>query len=288
MKLTTKLAPPPYYICFIILLIVFSCKKHSIDWIESLPKPWTLTETDISEILPEFHSRFPDFHDRLKAFALWQVGKPYEIFKLGEEKEPDTDPIIRLDVSDCTVHVLTSLVFVQSESWQDAREKMIHLHYKDHQPDFTTRWHFTSDRILSHPGTVDMTKTLLPVETLNSATVTLNQKENGEELLELDWKREIETSYIPNDQINEKLMKKLPNVCGVAFVKKSYFKSGIVIAHEGMIIDNQFLIHASSTTKETSKIDFLIYYFSKPDGIFDGVMVYEFRPMDSKLINNET
>ena len=285
MKLTIKLIPHPHYIRFIILLVVFSCKKHSIDWIDTLAKPWTLTESEVTEILPKFHSRFPDFHDRLKAFALWQVGKPYEIFKLGEEKEPDTDPIIRLDVSDCTVHVLTCLAFVQSESWQEAKENMIHLHYKNHQPDFSTRWHFTSDRILLHPLTVDMTKTLLPIEKLKIANVTLNQKENGEELLGLNWKKEVEIYFIPNNQIDENLLKKLPEVCGVAFVKESYFNLGIVIAHEGMIIDNQFLIHASSNAGETSKIDFLTYYFSKPDGIFDGVMVYEFRPMDTKLIN---
>ena len=274
-------------IIFIFLFLAINGCQNQWNWIDTLPKPWTLTESEVSELLPEFHSHFPDFHDRLKAFALWQVEKPYEIFKLGEEKEPDTDPIIRLDVSDCTVHVLTSLAFVQSDSWEDAREKMIHLHYKDHQPNYTTRWHFTSDRILSHPLTVDMTKTLLPIEKLITANVTLNQKGNGEELLELNWKREIEASYIPNDQINEKLLKKLPNVCGVAFVKESYFKSGIVIAHEGMIIDNQFLIHASSTAGETSKIDFLKYYFQKQEGLFDGVMIYEFRSMDSKLINNE-
>ena len=267
------------FVFVIILIGIIGC-QNKWDWIDTLPKPWTLTESEVSKLLPEFHSRFPDFHHRLKAFSLWQIGKPYEIFKLGEEKEPDTDPIIRLDVSDCTVHVLTSLAFVQSDSWEEAREKMIHLHYKDHQPDFTTRWHFTSDRILSHPGTVDMTKSLLPFEKLKTENITLNQKDNGEELLELNWKREIEVSYIPNNQINKKLLEKLPNVWGVAFVKKSYFKSGIVIAHEGMIIDNQFLIHASSTEGETTKIDFLKYYFSKPEGLFDGVMVYEFNPMD--------
>ena len=265
-------------IFIVILLLIPGCRNHW-DWVETLPKPWTLTEAEVSEILPEFHSRFPDFNERLKAFSLWQVGKPYEIFKLGEEKEPDPDPIIRLDVSDCTVHVLTSLAFVQSNSWDEAKNNMIHIHYKDHQPDFTTRWHFTSDRILSHPGTVDVTKTILPIEKLKTANVTLNQKENGEELLDLNWNREIEVYYIPNERLTQKLLKKLPKICGIAFVKESYFKSGIVIAHEGMLVDNQFLIHASSAAGETSKIDFLTYYFSKPEGIFDGVMVFEFRPV---------
>ena len=267
------------FLFIVILLLTTGCQDHW-DWISTLPKPWTLTEDEVSELLPEFRSRFPDFHERLKAFSLWQVGKPYEIFKLGEEKEPDPDPIIRLDVSDCTVHVLTCLAFAQSDSWDKAKNNMIHIHYKDRQPDFTTRWHFTSDRILSHPGTIDITKTLLPIEKLRTANVTLNQKENGGELLDLSWDRKVEAHYVPNNEINPNLLKKLPGVCGIAFVKKSLFELGIIIGHEGMLIDNQFLIHASSSAGETEKVDFLSYYFSEPKGIFDGVMFYEFRPMD--------
>lgn len=54
-------------------------------------KPWTLSDGQISRLLPEFQRRFPDFHQRLKALAIWRVGTPCEIFKLGEEVEPDLD-----------------------------------------------------------------------------------------------------------------------------------------------------------------------------------------------------
>ena len=82
------------------------------------------------KFLPEFHKRFPNFEERLKAFSLWRMGTPYELFKLGEEILPDTDPIIRLDVSDCTGHILTSLSFAQSKTWEEAHEKIIKIHYK--------------------------------------------------------------------------------------------------------------------------------------------------------------
>ena len=277
------MSPKLRFLIIFLSILVYSGCQNKLDWVGSLSKPWTLSESEVSKLLPEFHSRFPDFHDRLKAFALWQIGKPYEIFKLGEEKDPDLDPIIRLDVSDCTVHVLTSLAFVQSKSWREAKENMIHLHYKDHKPNFNTRWHFTSDRILSHPGTVDITQTLLPIEKLRNVLVILNQKENREELLNLDWRREVETFYIPSDHVNESLLKKLPEICGVAFVKKSFFKSGIIIGHEGMLIDNTNLLHASSAEGETVNVIFLEYYFSNPEGVFDGVMIYKFKPMGSKI-----
>ena len=52
--------------------------------------------------------------------------------------------------------------------------------------------------------------------------------------------------FIPSEKINENILLKLPQVCGVAFVKREYFKLGIVIAHEGYLIDQTNLIHASS------------------------------------------
>ena len=45
--------------------------------------------------------------------------------------------------------------------------------------------------------------------------------------------------FIPSEKINENILLKLPQVCGLAFVKREYFKLGIVIAQTN-------LIHASS------------------------------------------
>jgi len=260
-----------------IFLIVTGCSNS---WIDSLPKPWTLTESQISEILPQFHNHYPDFQNRLKAFALWQVGKPYEIFKLGEEVEPDPDPIIRLDVSDCTVHVLTSLAFSQSKSWAEARERMIDIHYKDGKPSYTSRWHYTSDRIQENPYTQNITNKLLNPTKLKSVEIILNRKEDGNEFLDLDWEKSTLVHFIPNEHINEALLSKLPEICGVAFVKKAYFKMGIVIAHEGMIIDSKNLVHASSEYGKTVNIDFMEYYFRENGPLFDGIVIFSFHPFE--------
>ncbi|MCH7613907.1 MAG: DUF1460 domain-containing protein, partial [Candidatus Marinimicrobia bacterium] len=255
---------------------------RSDDWINSLPKPWTLSEEQVSKILPQFYEQYPEFHDRLKAFALWQVGKPYEIFKLGEEVEPDPDPIIRLDVSDCTVHVLTSLAFSQSKSWSEARKNMITIHYKDGQPSYKSRWHYTSNRIQENPYTIKITEELLNEDLLEKIDITLNRKENGNEFLDLDWEKETTIYYIPNEEINKELISKFPDVCGVAFVKKAYFKMGIIIAHEGMVINKKNLIHASSEYGKTVNVDFMDYYFRDDGPLFDGLMIYSFYPLQNK------
>jgi len=266
------------------LFSMMSCQETLTDeqWLAKLPTPWTLTQEQMNEILPQFQQRFPDFQNRIKQIALWRVGTPYEIFKLGEEAEPDLDPIIRYDVSDCTGHNLTSLAAARSSSWAEARENMIKLHYKADsngvkQPTYRSRWHYTVDRITMNPNTVDITQTLLPKTALDSVNITLNQKEDGEEFLELDWNRSMTAYYIPNHQITPDLLAKLPTIVGVTFVKPKYFKMGIVMGHEGMIIDGKYLVHASQSAGETVKLDFLKYYFPEEGPFFGGIMIFKFK-----------
>ena len=267
--------------------IAFGC-GHQSEWIETLPKPWLLNENEVNEILPEFQKRFPNFEERLKAIIIWRIGTPYAAFKLGEEFLPDTDPIIRLDVSDCTVHVLTSLAFAQSKTWEEARSKIIKIHYKvdenvNQMPTYESRWHFTSDRILSNLYTVNITNMFVDSSALENANLILNLREDGTELLDLDWTRKIQLSYIPNNRIDSELFCQFPQVCGIALVKKTYFKDGLAIAHEGILINNKDFIHASSIEKKTVKENFMDYYFNKGDPSFDGIMIYKFVPIGLAL-----
>ena len=268
----------------ILLVTLSNCGESQSpeDWLAQLPQPWVLTQEQISDILPLFQERFPDFQTRLKYLALWRVGTPYEIFKLGEGIEPDPDPIIRYDVSDCTGHNLTTLAAARSNSWDEALENMIAIHYKPDsagikRPSYKSRWHYTVDRITANPNTVDITQTLLPRSALDSVVITLNLKENGEEFLDLGWQRHMTAYYIPNSKINAELLAKLPAIVGVTFVKQKYFKMGIVMAHEGMIIDGKYLLHASQSAGETVKLDFLNYYFPDDGAFFSGVMIFEFK-----------
>ena len=270
-----------------ILIIITSCsnERENWRWIDTLPNPWLLSKTEVSNILPEFHKRFPNFEERLKAITIWRIGTPYEIFKLGEETLPDIDPIIRLDVSDCTVHVLTSLSFAQSKDWDEARDNMIKIHYKidengNHTPIYKSRWHFTSDRIISNPYTVNITNELTGSSDLENVDLTLNYKDDGSELLDIDWSKKVQFSYIPNNKVDLNLLEKLPNVCGIAFVRKSYFKNGLAIAHEGILIDQKDMIHASLDADKTVRVDLLEYYFGDENPIFDGIMIYKFVPLD--------
>ena len=266
-------------------LSLVGCKSDN-EWIEDLPKPWTLTENEFSNILQKFGNRYPDFYDRLKYFSKWQIGKPYKIFCLGEEVQPDPDPIFRMDVSDCTVHILTSLASAQSNSWSKAKSNLIKIHYKsdsdgNHIPRYNKRWHFTTDRLLENPSTKNITENLFQSNKFEKIDLTLNEKENGDEFLDIKWSKKISIKFIPSQMIDSGLLEKIPSVAGVAFVKKSYFKMGLVIAHEGIIIDNKDIIHASQEFGKTVQMDFLDYYFTDDEPRFDGVIFFSFHPLES-------
>ena len=116
------------YKSFLLFLFSFSSsfsENNLYSWIETIPKPWELSHKNIDTHLKGFHKKFPNFHDRLIALNIWRVGTPYGIFCLGEERGVDKDPIIRIDTSDCTVHVLTTIAFAESESFNEARDAMI-------------------------------------------------------------------------------------------------------------------------------------------------------------------
>ena len=270
-----------------ILLFLFSLsitfsEENLNSWIIQIPKPWMLSQKNLDTRLKDFHRKFPNFYDRLIALNLWRIGTPYGIFCLGEERGFDKDPIIRIDTSDCTVHVLTTLAFAESESFNEARGSMIKLHYKADkngkiEPTYKSRWHFTSDRLLNHSRTTDITSTICPSSDLETVEIELNRKENGKQFLDLGWTSKELISYIPSKRLNDQIMDKLPRICGVAFVKKSYFRNGIVIAHEGYVINNKNLIHASSKEKMTVNVDFLSYLFNKSENQFDGVMFYDIK-----------
>ena len=225
------------------LTITFS-EDNLNSWIKQIPKPWMLSQKNLDTRLKDFHRKFPNFHDRLIALNLWRIGTPYGIFCLGEERGFDKDPIIRIDTSDCTVHVLTTLAFAESESFNEARGSMIKLHYKPDkngkiEPTYKSRWHFTSDRLLNHSRTTDITSAICSSSDLETVEIELNRKENGKQFLNLGWTSKELINFIPLEKLNDQIMDKLPKICGVAFVKKSYFKNGIAIAHEGYIINNK-------------------------------------------------
>ena len=147
------------------------------------------------------------------------------------------------------------------------------------EPSYKSRWHYTSDRLLNNRKTPDITLKIVSPNITENVQIELNKKQDGTQFLDLDWTSKQSLNFIPTTKINKDILDKLPKICGVAFVKKSYFKNGIVIAHEGYIINQKSLIHASSKKKMTVNVDFLTYLFENEQARFDGVMFYDIQQL---------
>ena len=264
------------------ILFFFSCNgfASSYSWVETLPKPWTLSEDEFETFLPQFLSRYPNYLNRLKALNIWRLNTPYGLYCLGEESGQDKDPIIRNDSSDCTVHVLTTMAFAESSSYLEAKKVMRNIHYKKNKDGkssatYESRWHFTSDRLLNNPQTPDITLSIANDDYLETVRIELNKKKNGQPFLNLNWTSKEEIKYISIEKLDRQLLNKLPEVCGIAFVKKSYFKLGLVIAHEGFLVDKRTFFHASSEYNKTVAVDLMSYLKDEDNYRFDGLMFYK-------------
>lgn len=264
----------------IVLLAPSLCRAAETDdaWI-ARQRPLVEIAADraaVDALLAALWQRFPDFDARLRAVVILRLGTPYVLGCLGEEKPPDPDPIFRLDQSDCTVHVLTCTALAHAHTYAEAKGWMTKLNYYP-APDpirYANRIHYTEDRLATNPYFHIITRDVAPHQALAHVTLTLNRGADGKHVLDVPFEKTVTVEYLPLAAVTESVLTRLPKrVAGVAFVRLKMLPRGVVIAHEGTIVDQRYLIHADSIRKKTSRWDFLEYLKAKSDH-FDGVIFY--------------
>lgn len=252
-------------------------------WLEKQPRLQTLRDhAVVDRLLVEVQRRFPDLGERLRALVLLRLDTPYVLGCLGEEKPPDTKPVFRLDQVDCTVYVLTTTALAHATSYKQARAMMRVLNYHpvpagQDPVTYANRVHFTYDRLTSSPHYAIVTAAEKKAGVTRSVTLTLNRKQDGTRLLPIPWERRVTARYIPTSAVSAAVLATLPRACaGIAFVRKKYFEQGLVVAHEGFVIDRRDLVHADSVAKKARRVDLLDYLRRNADW-FDGVIFYAIR-----------
>lgn len=77
------------------------------------------------------------------------------------------------------------------------------------------------------------------------------------------------------------MLQRFPHVCGVGIVRKELFAKGIIIGHEGIVLDGENFIHASKAAGKVVRENFYSYTQKrrKTDGKFacDGIVVYQMK-----------
>ncbi len=236
----------------------------------------------IDSLLADVHRRYGSIEERMKVLALMRIGTPYSGGCLGEEKPPDEGPLFRIDVTDCTVFILTNCAMAHQKSYKEARDMMKLINYYNpplvgrEVVSYNNRIHFTYERLHQSPYFKDISTELLPSSQCAKITLTLNRKSDGGKLIDIPWEKKVTALYIPSGAINKELFSKLPVACGVGFIRKKNFKLGVVVSHEGMIVDGKYLIHASSVNGRVEKTDFMNFYFTANPGYYDGILISRF------------
>lgn len=237
---------------------------------------YTCTEAGIDALLSRLVDRAPDFNERIKKLAALYVGAPYVEDPLTEE----TTDWLPYGKTNCTLLVLYITAFANSRSLQEAREHMRLLHYRNGMVGFKTRYHFTEDRI-TDPGnryfSVITEQCIKKPRDLRQVSLVLNRKKDGGFLFGDrldDWSKRITMRYIPRKGFIPGMLKPLPATVGLAFVKKSNWGKGIIVGHEGLLIDDD-LYHASPGRGVCVVKNYLAREFHKSR--WDGIILFTIK-----------
>lgn len=281
-----------YQIIAYSFLLMFSCNAASQDTLLN-KKMYTMSKQEIDTLLPQLHQKFPDFNDRLRALCQLRMDTPYDIKALGDGAGREPNPVFRVDNTNCTVQILTNVALANATSYAQAESLMAYINYypvaEGKNPIFyENRRHFTSDRLLTSDYFEAITTNIGKPAELDTVRLVLNRQSDGSHFLPVDWEKKIVLPYIPKSKVTQELLKRLPGVVGVGLVRKSLFNKGIIIAHEGMILDRKDFVHASSAAKKVVQEDFYSYMQKKRKNgkpLSDGIVLYLLKELPEKKEN---
>jgi len=184
------------------------------------------------------------------------LGAKYVLDPLGEEKTPDTDPLIRFDAFDCLTFVETSLA-------NGDVEKLNHIRYKNGDVNFVSRNHFASiDWLENNKNIVENVSYKYGKTAVRTAVI---DKQNWfKRMHNIDVKMPKQTAkieYIPYSRLNEIQTDKTLIVMFIVDNPKIVDKIGtdLIVAHVGFLLPNGKLRHASSRYERVVDVDFNEY-----------------------------
>ena len=242
----------------------------------SIPRLLSLSDNSRRELLE--HLETLSIPERVAVLIFLQVGTPYKTGPLGEDIEPDTDPVFSLKFADCTVMILIAESLAHAIEYRGETRAMQFANYRVGDISYENRFHFTTDRLDSSPFDRDITKLIAP-EFVKTVSVNLNEKLNGEKWISINWSRKRIINYIPfsktEDAKNWFESGRLPEAVGVGFLKKKFMENGLDLLHEGFLWKGEILVHASSRAGRVVSVNWRDF-IKERGGLYDGVIFYEF------------
>lgn len=178
----------------------------------------------------------------------------YKLDPLGEEKTPDTDPLIRFDAFDCATFVETALT-------DGDQEKLTKIRYKDGKVDFLNRNHFVETDWLMNNVFENVSRLYGKTETRH---VVIDKKAWFKQKYNIDTtfsKKSADIKYIPYTNLS-KIDIQSPLI--VLFIHDGngfYNKIGtdLAVVHMGFLLPGNILRHASRKHGRVIDVDFETY-----------------------------
>ena len=275
-----------YIFIFIFLFNLQSYSQNHQNKNNSTTRFYHLSSNAIDQLLPQLRKDYPCFDNRLRAIALQRLNTPYSLKPIGDGKGFDPNPVFNIATTNCTAFILTNVALASARTYEQADSAMAYINYypvADEQDpiNYQNRIHYTSHRLQSSNYFYVITDSIAKKNQLRTINLILNRQKDGSHFLPIDWEKHIELRYIPRENITKNLLKRFPNVCGVGIVRKELFNKGIIIGHEGIVIDGKYFIHASFYSKKVVKENFYNYTRKRrlTDGKFvcDGIMIYKMK-----------
>lgn len=194
--------------------------------------------------------------NNIDSFSRPFVGVRYVNSPLGEEKEPDIDPLMRFDAFDCTTFVETVLAGGEVE-------KLNKIRYKNGEVSFVNRNHFIeTDWLKNNSDVVENVSEKFAKTDIRTVVIDKQSWFKTVHGVEVEAQTEtVQLKYIPYANI-EKISNKEPLiVLFVADNPKIHDKIGtdLAVVHMGFLLPNGRLRHASSKYKQVVDVDFYDY-----------------------------
>lgn len=180
------------------------------------------------------------------------LGARYLNSPLGEEVDPDNDPLIRFDAFDCTT-------FVETVISENNLKKLNKIRYKNGQVDFLARNHFIETDWLQNNSDVvqNVSNRYGPVQV---RSVKIDKKSWFKKVHNIETEftpQVVDIEYIPYKNAKNILPEKTLVVLFITDKPELRDKIGtdLAVVHMGLLLPNGMLRHASSTQGKVVDVD---------------------------------
>ncbi len=184
------------------------------------------------------------------------LGAKYVSDPLGEEQEPDTDPIIRFDAFDCVTFVETSVA-------NGDKDKLVQIRYKNGDIDFLNRNHFTeSDWLQNNTNMFENVSNQYGKTKIRHAVIDKKAWFKKKHNINTKFKKQnIDLEYISYSDLQTIKNTETLIVLFIYDNPKIYDKIGtdLAVIHVGFLLPNGKLRHASSQQGRVIDVDFIEY-----------------------------